>query len=246
MVIKRNYGERPETISKKEEEKLFNLVNKIKPRKMELIFLTYTGSRVFGWGSSVYDIDVHGIFVYPNWFDYVHTGETPYDMTWQSLNHKIMMKRRLYFNEFLNDANPIYVHPHFDYEGMMNLASPQFVVQGSLTNQYNRFKSSKDIRTALHTYRVILCRYHFIKTGEIEPNVLNINEQYGLDYWLPKLCDMYANRNWHSEEFDWVEISNEIDDLYEKACEKIPRESKSTLDSEDFDKWKQSMRREFY
>jgi len=158
-----------------------------------IVFLTFTGSRAYGWGGTHYDMDIHGIFAsYGPYWDDVHIGRKGYDLSVYNLEPHFlhnMDKRWPVFEDF---SNPIMVHDGFNFEEYMSFCTGAHLSRQLYTIEQEvvKARSTQQVRKTLHCYRQLMDAIHWLETGEMEINVLKLNEKFGLEQ-LPELCDMY-------------------------------------------------------
>lgn len=177
------------------------LAQRILPPGAEVLFLSLTGSRAFGWADDRYDYDIHGVFRHPGgscegggYWDHVHAGLSGIDLNLWELDHAFMDIRMQHFSFFQNMSNPFYVRGGFDHKGMMGLCTLR-AVKGKASDvkiQIYRFKESGDPRSALHSYRILLVPINFIERGEMELDVMKLSERYGVGM-PPKLRECYIH-----------------------------------------------------
>jgi len=217
------------------------------PSGGEVLLLSLTGSRAFGWGSDFYDIDVRGFYALEGWFDTCHLGFLMFDINLEELGHVFMSLKRRYWTIFEDTANPFYIHPDFDYEGFRKLCSADNVRHHlfSIRMEVAKFKLNPHLRSALHAYRLVLCPLYFLKTGVIQTDVRKCNEEVFGSSILPELCRAYATRQLGIE-LDVRRIQEELDTLLHMLEEELGRRPKGEVSDEEIDRWIDSMKDMFW
>jgi len=175
------------------------LVQQILGRNGVLLCLSLSGSRAFGWAGKNFDYDVYGIYYKPNYWDWVHLGKGMFDINLYSLDRAWLDIYYQHFEFFQNISNVFYLHPYFDFEGMIMLASEKIANRYTILMQYQRLELHKTPRTALHCYRIPLIMINWMVTNRWKLNVLELAKQYNLKYVEP-LKEAYIDRksftNW--------------------------------------------------
>lgn len=192
-------------------------VQSLLPDEAELALLSYTGGRAFGWGSDRHDYDFHGYIVNPGWFRKVHTDKGKYDITVRNIDAFEPPERTWpthRFKQFYDKSNPIHIHEKFDYDEFMGQLEPstiQNVYPHSIGSQMSRLEHNFSARTALHSYKEILIPLHYLRTGEVESNVVD-----NIDHDLPGM-DACVSRYRDREAVDLPEtlIHEELETLFD-------------------------------
>jgi predicted nucleotidyltransferase len=229
-----------------EKEKIKRVVELIKeklPKNGKILVLSLTGSRAFGWAAENYDYDIHGIFAVKNYWDYVHSGKEGFDINLYELEHVLSDIQYQHFEFFMNISNPFYIHPKFDFKGLMSFCTIEAVKQkrGDILRQIKEFEITKNPRAALHAYRILMVPIYFLKRRRFELNVFKINRAYKFKQ-LEKLKIAYIQGK---EEWSKKEVKKDLNRLlkeYDRLCQK--KEEK--LDIEKAEKWMEKMKEKFY
>jgi len=231
-------------IPREDRVRIYEIVRKRLPKRAVLLILSHTGSRAFGWGSQIYDIDVRGIYAYKGWFDWVHIGYDRYDIGLYELSHLFSDIEMRCVPTFYDLAKPFYIHPDFDYETFLSFFSAENIKMHmySIRLERKRFELNKHPRSALHCYKERLIPLYWLKTGRIEVNIWKINELFNLKM-LPILANAYAKRK--SIDIDWRRVEEELD-LLEKMLEEELVKNNSKLDVVKYLDWKRRMEETFY
>ncbi len=181
------------------------------PKNANVLFLSLTGSRAFGWAADSQDYDVHGVFLCNNYWDWVHSGKQSFDINLYEFTHVASDIHNQHFEQFMNWSNPFYVDSKFDLDGLLQFCTPEAVKQkqGDIQAQINRFKFDQSPRTALHAYRILMIPIYFLENSKFELNVFKINEKYSFEQ-LSKLKDAY---NIPGKPFDITKVNDDLDYL---------------------------------
>lgn len=214
-------------ISEEEAEVTVQTVKEILPDDAELALLSFTGGRAFGWGNDHHDIDAHGLFVKEDWFRQCHTDRNGRDITVRNMDSfedpRLETQR---FKKYYDYSKPLFVHDEFDFEGYMNTLEPStiyHVFPYDIQLQLSRFEKAVSDRNALHSYKEMLIPLHFLRTGEIESNIVeNINPKPAYQYeWLDKCAESYKYPE-SNIDLDEDEIWEELDDIWDRLEEAMP------------------------
>jgi len=211
-------------------EKIKELIFKILPKNAVVLILSHTGSRAYGWGSDILDIDVRGIFyVEGEYWDWVHIGKYGYDITMESLEH---VKNGIYykhFTPFTEYAKPFYIHPAFDYESYMKLCRAEHVKHDlpSIKNEILRFKYiHRSARAGLHCYRKLMVPIYFLETGKIEIDCAKLNKEVFHFKQFDLMLRSYkyhekVDINWDEALKDYDKLLSRLNKLLEKRDDKL-------------------------
>lgn len=222
-----------------------DLIHALDPRA-RIAYLAYTGSRVFGWGGERYDIDVRGAVARKNWWTSAHHGERLYDMTIIRLEKTFKMLTS-YWTIYEDSVNDFYVDPEFDHDGMISFCSAENVRNHlhTMRLQANQLNFAKNPRTALHSYRLYICPIHFLRTGEVKTNAMELNESYddfGFEQ-MRKCRDRYRDRKNAQINYDIIlEDMKVLDTIAVRELD--GRDDK--FDTERFNIWKDNMMSAMY
>lgn len=221
--------------------KVYELVRGRLPERGKVLLLTFTGSRMFGWGGERYDIDARGIVACNDWWSDVHHGERLYDCTVENLPHALRRVTKYWtFQEDLSEV--FYCHPDFDVATMKTFTTAEQIKfhMGSIKLQIGRLRVHQNPRTALHSYRVVLVPQNFLDTGEVVIDTLEIAdgryEQLGL------LRDIYLHRI--NRDIDWGVVNNDLRGLLKKLEETLQTRADKP-DMVRFAQWKAEVEARF-
>jgi len=227
-----------------EKKDVIELIQRLLPEGSEILCLSLTGSRAFGWGGKYYDIDVKGVFAFKDWWETLHWGKRLYDINLEELYHAFTSIERKSWTFYEDLSRPFYLHPDFDYETMYTFCTAENVKQhmATIKMQQKRLEVWKNPRTALHCYRLLLVPLNFLRTGVIEIDVLKINEEFGYEE-LSAIAEAYKERR--SYDVKWDNVYKDLDELM-KMLESELEERKDMLDKERYKEWKKKTSLRFY
>lgn len=175
-----------------------------------LLFATVSGAHLYGFPSPDSDYDLRGVHVLPlqevvgletgeetvehtGFYDGVEIDLVTHDA------HKffsLMLKKNGYVLEQL--LSPLVVQTSPEHEELKALG-PQCVTRyhghhylGFAATQRKLFakESPPRVKPLLYIYRVLLTGIHLMRTGEVEANLLRLNETYKLPY----IADLVARK----------------------------------------------------
>jgi len=204
-----------ENMTQEEMEQAMTYVRERLPPGGEILFLSLTGSRAFGWGGTLYDRDVRFVFVpvEDEFWDTCHIGIHGYDIHGEEINH-LFRRMTERWTAYEDHSKAFWVNPKFDHDKFMSFVGLNNVTghRHTVKMEVMKLRSAPAVRTALHCYRQHMEPIHFLRTEEIEINVLKINEKLKCEC-LDSLVEMYMTRKW--KEIDYDPIFEELDQL---AC----------------------------
>ena len=210
------------------------LVKERLPAKAKILILSLSGSRAFGWAADNLDYDIHGIFVYNHvYWDWVHIGIPPYDITMHELNHCFQSIEYQPFEFFSSMTNPFYIDHKFDYKGMMRLA-PRNIDKTSLITEMKKLEARPCARSALHVYRLVLTSLNLMDRNRFEVDVLKIAPRYRSK--MPALLKEMYNFN-RIMDFDIEKkTKKELNHLFKLHEKKASRFEKNKQEKQKEDK----------
>jgi hypothetical protein len=229
-------------LSEIDKENVFKIVRSLIPKNADILCLSFTGSRAFGWGSENFDIDIRGVISCKDWWNYVHWGRKLYDINIDEM--WALFKGIKSWSLFSNLSNPIYIHPDFDYREFMNICCSENTRDnlGNIIYQKQRLQYDPSPRTGLHTYREIMAPLHFLKTRKLEIDLMEINKEYGLQE-INKMRDLYVLRT--GDVINWERVWEDIKNL-ETELEKEMAVHTDVLDIQKIKELQEKTERKFY
>ncbi len=182
------------------------LLNKIKTHPYPLIFATISGAHLYGFPSPDSDYDLRGVHLLPvkelvglsDARETIESEEIDNGMEIDLVTHDLrkfiglMLKRNGYVLEQL--LSPLVVHTTSIHEQLKALA-PGCITRfhahhylGFAETQWKLFGKEQPprVKPLLYVYRVLLTGIHLMRTGQVEANLLNLNEVFKLPY-IPEL-----------------------------------------------------------
>ncbi|QDV52269.1 nucleotidyltransferase domain-containing protein [Gimesia fumaroli] len=184
------------------------LQNQVEQHPYPLLFATISGSHIYGFPSPDSDYDLRGIHILPletviglkGGQETVERSRIVEGMEIDLVTHdvgkffQLMLKKNGYVLEQL--LSPLVVHATPEYEELKALA-PDCVTKyhayhylGFAATQWKLFQKEDPprVKPLLYVYRVLLTGLHLMRTGEVEPNLITLNESAGLSY-IPELIE---------------------------------------------------------
>lgn len=227
------------TLTEEDKKKAEEDAKEMLPEGAELVLLSFTGGRAFGWGGKHHDIDVHGFFAYKrDWFFKCHSSRDRFDMTLQNVYDVEEPELRWgRWKQYYDKSNPIYTHEDFDFEeDFINKCEKSYVQNifpYDLNLQFSRLDVNFSIRSALHTYKEMLIPIYYIEQDEVEADVINvINEHPDFQYEELNKCALKYSREEPSANPDEEEIWEELEELYGRLADHM-LEIDGSLDKTD-------------
>jgi len=170
-----------------------------------LLFVTVSGAHLYGFPSADSDWDLRGVHVLPA-ADMLGLGapretvedsrkrHSPDDLEVDLVTHDVrkfmllMLKRNGYVLEQL--YSPLVVHTTPEHEELKALGRGCITRHhvhhyvGFARTQWELFEKDNPRRAKplLYVYRVLLTGIHLMQTGEVEANLLRLNERFRLSY----------------------------------------------------------------
>ena len=225
-------------------EKVFNLIGGFSFKDFKILLLSLTGSRAFGWGGRYYDWDIHGIFHAENFFDYIHSGKEGMDLNLWDISNIFIKIERKHWTVFEDLSNPIFVSKIFDHEEFLSLGSAENVKihMPTIENEFLRALRLKNIRQALHGYRLLLEPLYFLKTRKIETYIPKVNDEIFGSKIFMEMCKAYSERK--NIPVDWNKVKEEYEILYEMLKELLAKrldDPSWLFDEARYRRWKEKL-----
>ena len=165
-----------------------------------LIFATVSGAHLYGFASPDSDWDLRGVHVLPadevlGLFDPQETIEQEQKDDGVELDlvthdarkfFNLLLKRNGYVLEQL--YSPLVVHSSSEHQELKDIAKGCITryhshhYLGFAATQWDLFEKEQPrrIKPLLYTYRVLLTGTHLVNTGEVEANLVRLNEEFRL------------------------------------------------------------------
>jgi predicted nucleotidyltransferase len=171
-----------------------------------LLFATVSGAHLYGFPSSDSDVDLRGVHVLPpdevlgldigpEAVEVSHVRERlEVDLVTHDVKKffTLLLRRNGYVLEQL--CSPLVVHTTPEH-GELKALVPGLVTRhhahhylGFAANQWRLFENAQPrrVKPLLYVYRVLLTGLHLLRTGEVEANLLRLNETWRLPH-IPEL-----------------------------------------------------------
>ncbi|MBI1256954.1 MAG: nucleotidyltransferase [Chloroflexi bacterium] len=167
-----------------------------------LLFATVSGAHLYGFPSPDSDYDLRGAHILPiaevsGLDDPQETIEFSGDsdgieldlVTHDALKFfKMMLKRNGYVMEQI--FSPLVVHTTPEHEELKRIARTCLTrhhvhhYKGFVRTEWDRFEREQPhrVKPLLYTYRILLTGIHLMRSGEVESNLLVLNEMFHLPY----------------------------------------------------------------
>jgi uncharacterized protein len=173
-----------------------------------LLFATVSGAHLYGFPSPDSDYDLRGVHVLPlrevaglyQPRETIEVEEMRDGLELDLVTHDVakffglMLKRNGYVLEQL--FSPLIVHTTPEHDELKAIA-PRCITKyhahhylGFARTQWRLFEkeSPRRVKPLLYVYRVLLTGIHLMQTGEVEANLVTLNERFKLPY-IPELVE---------------------------------------------------------
>ncbi len=189
-------------------EYISNLAPIISVQPYPLLFATVSGSHLYGFPSADSDFDLRGVHILPlpkvigliSGEETIEVSEVREGMQLDLVTHDIkkffelLLKRNGYVLEQL--YSPLIVYTTKEHEELKAIASDCITKHhshhylGFAQTQWKLFEKERPrrVKPLLYVYRVLLAGIHLMQTGEVEANLVKLNEKFQLSY-IPDLID---------------------------------------------------------
>jgi len=210
-----------------------------------LLFATVSGAHLYGFPSADSDYDLRGTHVLPArevvgldpGCETVEVSEVRDGLEIDLVTHDakkffgLLLKKNGYVLEQL--YSPIVVHTSPEHEELKEIARGCVTRHhshhyfGFAETQWKLFDKERPrrVKPLLYVYRVLLTGVHLMRTGEVESNLLRLNEVYGLGQ-IPELVARKlsgaehgaledADLDFHAREYQ--RLRGELEDAYRQS-----------------------------
>lgn len=173
-----------------------------------LLFVTISGAHLYGFPSPDSDYDLRGVHILPVWGDVglepgtdtIETSRVVDGLEIDFVTHdvkkflRLLLKKNGYVLEQL--LSPLVVRTSPAHEVLKELAASCITRHhshhyfGFARTQWDLFakEQPRRVKPLLYVYRVLLTGIHLMRTGQVEANLLRLNEQFRLPY-IPELIE---------------------------------------------------------
>ena len=167
-----------------------------------LIFVTISGAHLYGFPSPDSDYDLRGIHILPvkevvglePAQETIEISENRPDLELDLVTHDakkfflMLLKRNGYVLEQL--YSPLIVHTTPEHDELKHIARRCITRHhahhyfGFVKTQWRLFEKGQPrrVKPLLYVYRVLLTGIHLMQTGEVEANLVRLNEKFKLSY----------------------------------------------------------------
>lgn len=176
-----------------------------------LLFATISGAHLYGFPSPDSDYDIRGahliplaeaVSLWPDKHDTVAISGVRDGLEIDLVTHDIrkffglMLKKNGYVMEQV--FSPLIVRTTPEHDELKAIAKQCLTrhhvhhYQGFVTTQWKLFEkeSPRRVKPLLYVYRVLLTGIHLMRSGEVEANLVTLNEEYR----LPQVPDLIARK----------------------------------------------------
>lgn len=222
------------------------LVKVIEEHPYPLLFATISGAHLYGFPSPDSDYDLRGVHILPvtdvvgleTGRETVELSEVRDGLEIDMVMHDVrkffllLLKSNGYVLEQL--YSPLIVHTTPEHEELKRIAKGCITRHhahhylGFAQTQWKLFEKEQPrrVKPLLYTFRVLLTGIHLMRTGEVEANLLRLNEEAKLSY-IDELVAMKvseaeqsaldgANVPFYLSEYD--RLRYELEDAFEKSA----------------------------
>lgn len=182
-----------------------------------LLFATVSGAHLYGFPSADSDYDLRGAHILPiqrligleGGEETVQSSAVRGGIEIDLVTHdvgkflRLLLKPNGYVLEQL--YSPLVVQATPEYEELKEIARGCITRRharhyiGFAQNQWRLFEkeSPRRVKPLLYVYRVLLTGIHLMRTGEVEANLVRLNEGFGLPY-VPELIERKVGTTEHA------------------------------------------------
>ena len=235
------------------------LLRQVAEHPYPLLFATISGAHLYGFPSPDSDFDLRGVHLLPLkellgltvQHETVEKSGVRDGMEMDLVTHdahkffSMMLKKNGYVLEQL--LSPLIVHTTPEHEELKSLA-PGCITKhhahhylGFAESQWKLFHKADPprVKPLLYVYRVLLTGIHLMKTGEVEANLVNLNQTAKLKF-LPELIARKlegpekvtlnaADMEFHRTEYEW--LHEELEESYRSSSlPEVPSNEKALND----------------
>jgi len=208
-----------------------------------LLFLTVSGAHLYGFPSPDSDYDLRGVHILSiNDVIGLEAGEETFDSTEMRQGKEVdltthdirkffslLLKRNGYVLEQL--YSPLIVHSTPGFEELKAIGKGcitryhGYHYLGFAKTQWDLFNKAGSFRVKplLYTYRVLLTGINLMRTGKIDANIINLNNEFKLSY-----IDELVNRKIKGTEQSIIE--NPDVDIHRSEYERLYAELETAMD----------------
>jgi predicted nucleotidyltransferase len=221
------------------------LKSQVNEHPYPLLFTTISGAHLYGFPSPDSDYDLRGVHLLPvedvigldKGRETVEKSGIHDGLEIDLVTHDakkffgLMLKKNGYVMEQV--LSPLVVHTTPEHEELRNIAADCLTKHhahhylGFAATQWKLFQKEipPRVKPLLYVYRVLLTGIHLMSTGEIEANLVRLNETFKLRY-LPELIERkisgtekgtldQADLSFHEQEYE--RLRTELEEAFEQS-----------------------------
>ncbi|MFK7817574.1 MAG: nucleotidyltransferase domain-containing protein [Planctomycetaceae bacterium] len=178
------------------------LLKQVEAHPYPLLFATISGAHLYGFPSADSDFDLRGAHILPlesvvgleqkdesrdktDFYNGLEVDLVTHDV---AKFFALMLKKNGYVLEQVH--SPLVVHTTPEHEELCEIAKACVTKHhshhylGFAANQWKLFEKEQPrrVKPLLYTFRVLLTGIHLMRTGEIQANIITLNESHKLSY----------------------------------------------------------------
>ncbi len=236
-------------LSSQKTKHLLKLIKNRLPKKSQILVLSLSPNGTFGRRNERLNYNIiNGIFACKNYWGTLKLNKNGFNINLHELEYVgSYIPDYLPFEFFQNITNPIYIHPKFDYKGLISFCS--FISISEPINELIIIQSNYhfNLSSALSCYQALLIPLYFLETKKIKTNIFKINKKYKLKM-LSILMQITKTGVYPASlgEKEKKIIKYDIEKLlkkFRKLKEKLKNEK---IDTEKLEKWREKANATFY
>ena len=215
-------------------EYITNLAKIISVRHYPLLFATISGSHLYGFPSADSDFDLRGVHILPlpevvgliPGRETIEVSEVRDGLELDLVTHDIkkffdlLLRRNGYVLEQLYSPLIVYTTPEHQelkaiaFNSITKHHSHHYL--GFAQNQWKLFEKERPrrVKPLLYVFRVLLTGIHLMQTGEIEANLVKLNDEFQLSY----IPDLIARKLGGDEK---SVLENADIEFYRQECDRL-------------------------
>ncbi len=216
--------------------------NIIAEQTYPLLFAVISGAHLFGFPSPDSDIDIRGVHILP--LEQVVSLKKPketvnidrvdegieLDLTTHDIKKCFELLLGKSGNTVEQVFSPLVVHTTTEHEELKAIIPQMLTVHhahhyfGFSQRKWHDFLNKKTAKSLLYVYRVLLTGIHLMSTGQIQSNLILLNE----DYQLPYIDELIERKMTHTEKGVLPDADIEF---YEKECQRLVKQLEDSRDN---------------
>ena len=180
---------------------------KLKEFPHRLVFASLSGAHLYGFPSPDSDWDIRGTHVLPitevvGLKEPDETYEFEEDIAGLEIDHVSYDVRKFFVLLLKKNGNvleqlfsPLVLRTSSEHEELRDIAKKCITkhhahhYRGMARNRRRAFGDSREVKPLLYAIRSYLTGIHLMRAGEVEPNLVTLNEEFGLA-WLEPLLEI--------------------------------------------------------